>query len=312
MSRQGSRWPRRQAPSRCPLPKALAGSARVATKRGTSFLPTRVGAAVAGGFDPRERRRRLGPSDLLDVRRGADGGVARRIPEARRPAPRGPRERSPGLLEGTRVAASVRLLQGGRGDRRRGAVELSQAGQPPRGASRSVLPWVDVATGSLGQGLPIGVGLALAAKRLDRLPARVWVLCGDGELAEGSIWEAFEHASHEELDNLTAIVDVNRLGQTGETMHGWDLGAYSERARAFGWQAIELDGHDVEAIDEAFARAVRTGGRPTVVLAGTLKGRGVREVEDLPDKHGKPLPHSCSRPPRAERRTRWRTDCARS
>jgi len=86
-----------------------------------------------------------------------------------------------------------------------------------------VLPWVDVATGSLGQGLPYGVGIALAGKRLDRLPYRVWVLCGDSELAEGSVWEAFEHAAFEGLDNLTAVLDINRLGQRGETMHGWDL-----------------------------------------------------------------------------------------
>jgi transketolase len=152
------------------------------------------------------------------------------------------------------------------------------------------LPWVDVATGSLGQGLPIGVGLALAGRRLDRLPYRVWVLCGDSEMAEGSMWEAFEHAGFEHLDNLTAIIDVNRLGQRGETMHGWDLGAYSGRARACGWHAIEVDGHDVWAIDDAYQQAVRTEGRPTVIVARTLKGRGVQAVEDAEDAHGKPVP----------------------
>src|SRR3989454_7359970 len=125
------------------------------------------------------------------------------------------------------------------------------------------IPWVDVATGSLGQGLPLGVGIALAAKRLDRSPARVWVLCGDSEMAEGSQWEAFEHAAHYELDNLTAIIDVNRLGQRGETMIGWNTGAYVERARAFGWNAIEIDGHDVEEIDRAYRQAEETTGRPT-------------------------------------------------
>src|ERR1700694_2710214 len=95
-----------------------------------------------------------------------------------------------------------------------------------QGHPTPVLPWVDVATGSLGQGLPVGVGLSLAASRLDQSPSRTWVLCGDSELAEGSIWEAFDHASFERLGNLTALLDVNRLGQTGETMHGWDLETY--------------------------------------------------------------------------------------
>jgi transketolase len=152
-----------------------------------------------------------------------------------------------------------------------------------------VLPYVDVASGSLGQGLPIGVGVALAGKELDRLPYRVWVLCGDSEMAEGSIWEAFDHAAFEKLENLTAIIDVNRLGQTRETMHGWDLRSYSMRAEACGWHAIEIDGHDVEAIDDAYRQAAATTGRPTVIVARTKKGKGVKEVEDLPGKHGKPL-----------------------
>jgi transketolase len=151
------------------------------------------------------------------------------------------------------------------------------------------IPPTDVATGSLGQGLPIGVGLALAGKRLDRLPYRVWVLCGDSEMAEGSIWEAFQHAGWSGLDNLTAIVDVNRLGQTRETMLGWDLAGYAARTRAFGWHAIEIDGHDVDAIDRAYQEATATTDRPTVILARTLKGRGVKAVEDQPGKHGKPL-----------------------
>src|SRR5438874_3284454 len=149
------------------------------------------------------------------------------------------------------------------------------------------IPWVDVATGSLGQGLPIGVGVALAGKKLDRLPYRVWVLCGDSEMAEGSMWEAFEHAAFFELDNLTAIIDVNRLGQRGETMHGWDLDSYANRAKAYGWHAIEIDGHDVEAIDRAYSEAESTPGQPTVVVARTIKGKGVKEVEDQPGWHGK-------------------------
>ena len=151
------------------------------------------------------------------------------------------------------------------------------------------LPWVDVATGSLGQGLPIGVGVALAGKRLDRLPYRVWVLTGDSELAEGSMWEAFEHAAHERLDNLTAVLDINRLGQRGETMHGWDLDYFSRRLSATGWQTIEIDGHDVAQIDAAFAVATSTAGQPVAVIARTIKGKGVASVEDKNGFHGKPI-----------------------
>jgi transketolase len=164
-----------------------------------------------------------------------------------------------------------------------------QFGSMLEGHPTPLIPWVDVATGSLGQGLPIGVGMAIAGKYLDRLPYRVWVLCGDSESAEGSIWEAFEHASHYELDNLTAILDVNRLGQRGETMSGWDLAKYVGRARAFGWHAIEVDGHDVEQIDAAYDEARRTTGQPTVVVARTVKGKGVKAVENKDGWHGKPL-----------------------
>jgi transketolase len=151
------------------------------------------------------------------------------------------------------------------------------------------IPWVDVATGSLGQGLPLGVGMALGAKHLEGAPTRVWVLHGDSEMAEGSVWEAFEHAAHYELDNLTAVLDVNRLGQRGETMVGWNTDVYVKRADAFGWHAIEIDGHDVEAIDRAYAEAIETKGKPTVVVARTLKGKGVAAVENKPGYHGKAL-----------------------
>ncbi|AQA15558.1 transketolase [Streptomyces samsunensis] len=153
------------------------------------------------------------------------------------------------------------------------------------------LPWVDVATGSLGQGLPYGVGTALSGKRLDHVPYRVWVLCGDSEMAEGSMWEAFEHAGYERLDNLVAIIDVNRLGQRGPTRHEWDLDAYARRIRAFDWHTIEIDGHDIEAIDRAYAEALSTVGRPTAIVARTMKGRGVASVENREGMHGKPLTH---------------------
>jgi transketolase len=164
-------------------------------------------------------------------------------------------------------------------------------GQRLQGHPTPILPWVDVATGSLGHGLPDGVGIALAGKYLERQPFRVWVLCGDSEFAEGSIWEALDKAAYYELSHLVAIVDVNRLGQRGATELGWDLNAYARRAEAFGARVLEIDGHDLGAIDDAFATAADTTGiRPTVILAKTVKGRGFSEVEDRSDWHGKPFP----------------------
>ena len=133
--------------------------------------------------------------------------------------------------------------------------------------------------------------MALAGKRLMRLPFRVWVLCGDSEIAEGSQWEALEHAVFYGLDNLIAIWDVNRLGQRGETMHGHDLDSYANRARAFGCHAIVIDGHDLEAIDGAYAEALAVSGKPVVIIARTIKGKGAKEVEDKNGYHGKPLEH---------------------
>jgi transketolase len=154
-----------------------------------------------------------------------------------------------------------------------------------------ILPWVDVATGSLGQGLPDAVGVALAGKYVDELPFRVWVLCGDSEMAEGSIWEAFDKASHYKLSNLVVIVDVNRLGQRGPTDLSWDLDAYRRRVTAFGARAIVIDGHNLGEIDRAMAAATDNSTEdPTVILARTIKGRGFSEVEDREGWHGKPLP----------------------
>ena len=163
-----------------------------------------------------------------------------------------------------------------------------QFGSRLEGHPTPVIPWVDVATGSLGQGLPIGVGVALGGK-LDESPSTVWVLCGDSEIAEGSMWEAFEHAAFYSLDNLVAILDINRLGQRGETMHGWDLSSYVRRAEAYGWAAIEIDGHDVDAIDRAYEEALATTGRPTAIVARTIKGKGVKAVENKEGWHGKAL-----------------------
>jgi len=150
------------------------------------------------------------------------------------------------------------------------------------------IPWVDVATGSLGQGLPISVGIALAGKRLENADFRVWVLCGDSELAEGSMWEAFEHAGDAGLDNMVAIVDVNRLGQRGPTMHEWDTASWAARAAACDWDVQQIDGHDLGAIDAAYARALDAG-KPAAIFARTKKGSGVAAVEDKDGQHGKPL-----------------------
>ncbi len=164
-----------------------------------------------------------------------------------------------------------------------------QFGSRLQGHPTPELPWVDVATGSLGQGMPLAAGVALAARDLDKLPYRVFTLCGDSEMAEGSIWEAVDHAGQEGLDNLVVIVDVNRLGQRGETMHGWNLDSYADRARASGWNAIEIDGHDIAEIDRAFSDAEATADRPTMIVARTIKGYGASETADKEGKHGQPL-----------------------
>lgn len=150
------------------------------------------------------------------------------------------------------------------------------------------LPWVDVATGSLGQGLAVGLGLALG-KRLAGAPGTVWVLLGDSELAEGSVWEAVEAAAFHQAGNLVAIVDLNRLGQRGPTMHGWDAEVFLRRARAYGWSAVAIDGHDVAAIDRAF-RDAAADARPTMIVARTHKGHGVSFLADREGWHGKAVP----------------------
>jgi transketolase len=159
-----------------------------------------------------------------------------------------------------------------------------------QGHPTPILPWVDVATGSLGQGLPIAVGVALAGRAVDKLPFHVWTVCGDSEIAEGSIWEGLDKAAHYGLSNFTAIVDVNRLGQRGPTEFEWDLGAYQHRVEAFGCRALVIDGHDVGEIDEALATARAERERPTVILARTIKGKGFSEIENKDGWHGKPLP----------------------
>src|ERR1051326_4102930 len=152
---------------------------------------------------------------------------------------------------------------------------LRKFGSRLEGHPTPILPWVDVATGSLGQGLPIGVGIGLSGKYLEKRPYHIWVLLGDSEMAEGSVWEAFDHASHYQLNNLIAILDMNRLGQRGETELGWNSRAYADRALAFGWQAIEIDGHNLEEIDKAYTEATSgQGTMATLIVARAVKGKG--------------------------------------
>jgi transketolase len=167
---------------------------------------------------------------------------------------------------------------------------LRKRGSRLEGHPTPVLPWVDVATGSLGQGLPIGVGVGLAGKYLDKLPYHVWVVLGDSEMAEGSIWEALELGSHYALNNLIGILDMNRLGQRGETMLGWNGDAYAARAKSFGWRAIEIDGHNLDEIAHAYDEATRVTDAPTLIIARTIKGKGFSEIENKNGWHGKALP----------------------
>jgi transketolase len=150
-------------------------------------------------------------------------------------------------------------------------------------------PYVDVATGSLGQGLSIGVGMALNARHVDGLSYRTYVLLGDSEMAEGSQWEAMQIASHYGLDNLVGIIDVNRLGQRGETMYGHNLADYERKISAFGWETIVIDGHNFAEITGAFDKALVVAGKPVMVIAKTIKGKGVSFVEDKNGWHGKTL-----------------------
>jgi transketolase len=172
---------------------------------------------------------------------------------------------------------------------RKDLVQLRQVESDLEGHPTPRLPFVDVATGSLGQGLGVGLGLALGARMLGT-DARVFVLLGDGEMAEGSVWEAAAVAAHERVENLVAIVDVNGLGQSGPTMLQHDLRAYQRRLAAFGWRVSLIDGHDMREITTALRRAMRGRGAPTAIVARTLKGKGLGEVEGRDAWHGKPLP----------------------
>ena len=167
-------------------------------------------------------------------------------------------------------------------------LSLRKFGSPYEGHPTPEIPYVDAATGSLGQGLPIGVGIAIAGKRLEKLPYKVWVVLGDSEMAEGSIYEAFELGAHYGLDNLIAILDCNRLGQRGPTALGWDTDRYKARAEAFGWHTQVIDGHNCEAIDAAYQTAIDAG-RPCLIIARTEKGHGVSFTANIEGWHGKAM-----------------------
>ena len=151
------------------------------------------------------------------------------------------------------------------------------------------IPWVGAATGSLGQGLSVGVGMALSGKYLEKSDYRVYVLMGDGEIAEGSVWEAAALATHYRLENLIGIIDVNGLGQSQRTMYDHDTTVYHNRFAAFGWHTVTIDGHDISAIVAALDQAQSVKDRPTMIVARTLKGKGVSFLEDRDGWHGKPL-----------------------
>jgi len=162
-------------------------------------------------------------------------------------------------------------------------------GSPLEGHPTPRLPYVEAATGSLGQGLSVGLGIALNARFLDHLPYQTYVLLGDSEMAEGSQWEAIQIAAHYQLDNLVGILDVNRLGQRGETMYGHDTEAYARRIEAFGWKTVQIDGHDLSAVLDAYETASGTAGQPVMIIARTIKGKGVSFVENENGWHGKAL-----------------------
>ena len=250
-----------------------------------------LGPAAARRLGPRVGRRRLGPSHVLDVRRRPDGRPDRRPSAAGLRAPAQPGQRPPDLLQGPRLAAVLLGPQGGRGDRRRGAADVPQARLAARGPPDAAHP-ADRRGHRLAR-----PGPADRRRRRDRRRAR-WTgcptacgcLCGDSEMAEGSMWEAFQHAGWEGLDNLVAIIDVNRLGQTRETMLGWDVDGYVAAHRGVRLER-DRDRRPRRRGDRGrpTPRPRRTTGKPTAIVARTKKGKGVKAVEDQPGKHGKPL-----------------------
>src|SRR3990172_5717109 len=156
---------------------------------------------------------------------------------------------------------------------------MRKFGSPLEGHPTVAFPYTEASTGSLGQGLSIGLGMALNAKYLDKLPYRTYVLLGDSEMSEGSQWEALEIASYYSLDNLIGIMDVNRLGQRGETMYGHDLAVYEKRVSSFGWETFIIDGHSMSEILIAYEKALMVKDKPVMIIAKTIKGKGVSFID---------------------------------
>ena len=166
---------------------------------------------------------------------------------------------------------------------------LRKSESPLEGHPTMKFRFTEAATGSLGQGLSIGVGIAINAKYIDKTPCKTFVLLGDSEMAEGSIWEALQIASHYKLDNLIGILDVNRLGQRGETMYGYKVKEYEKRIKAFGWKTMVVDGHKIHEIIKTLKQAVKIKSAPVMIIAKTIKGKGVKFLENKDGWHGKAL-----------------------
>jgi len=166
---------------------------------------------------------------------------------------------------------------------------MRKFGSPLEGHPTVAFPYTEASTGSLGQGLSIGVGMAMNARFVDKLPYRTYVLLGDSEMAEGSQYEAMEIAAWYKLDNLIGILDVNRLGQRGETMYGHDLSVYERRISSFGWETFVIDGHSMDEILDAYGEAITVREKPVMIIARTIKGKGVSFIEDKNGWHGKVL-----------------------
>ena len=166
---------------------------------------------------------------------------------------------------------------------------LRKFGSRLEGHPTPLFPYAEVSTGSLGQGLSIGLGMALNARYINKLSYRTFVLLGDSEMTEGSQWEAIQIASHYKLDNLIGILDVNRLGQSGETIYGWDIKGYEKRISSFGWETISIDGHNFEEITGAYKYALKVKDKPSMIIAKTIKGKGINLLEDKNGWHGKAI-----------------------